>query len=233
MEYGQIEEAVFVRRPNRFIAFVDLNGQEVLCHVKNTGRCRELLTPGARVFLEYDPLALQKGRRTQYDLVAVYKGGLLINMDSQAPNRAAWEWLNAKKDWNISDLRREVVFEDSRFDLSFCRQQEGRTVPCLMEVKGVTLEDQGVAMFPDAPTQRGIKHLEGLIRARRQGYECWVLFVIQMKGVHVFTPNTATHPAFGETLKKAAQEGVRLLAMDCLVTKHSMNIHQPVPVSLP
>lgn len=234
MNYHSVVSGIFIDRPNRFIAHVRLAEGPVVCHVKNTGRCRELLTPGARVFLEYDPHALEKGRKTQYDLIAVYKGDLLINMDSQAPNQAAWEWIHSQKQFPFEQIRREVVHQDSRFDLAFQYVSgQGRSVPGFMEVKGVTLEKDHIASFPDAPTQRGVKHLEGLIRARNQGYEAWVLFVIQMKGVRAFTPNMETHPAFGLALKQASLQGVKILALDCQVTPDSMILDQPVPVILP
>ncbi len=247
MYYSHIITGRFLKRPNRFIAHVQLNQEIVICHVKNTGRCKELLLPGAAVVLEYHPDWESSGRRTAYDLIAVYKGNLLINMDSQAPNRAAWEWINQPEavsylaDTMKPDViplrlftpRREVSHGDSRFDLAFSLEQPGgRQVPAFMEVKGVTLEENGAARFPDAPTERGVKHLHGLIRALDEGYLAYVLFVIQMKGMKSFSPNDQTHPAFGNALREAAARGVRILAMDCLVTPDSMQIDQPVPVIL-
>ncbi len=234
MKYEHVVKGQFLSRPNRFIAHVSLAGDEILCHVKNTGRCRELLVPGAAVYLAQDLQAEAKGRKTAYDLVAVKKGGRLINMDSQAPNQAAWEYLSEgggslfPRESVLAGLRREVVWKDSRFDLSFTRN--GR--PALLEVKGVTLEENGVALFPDAPTQRGIKHLHGLARACRCGFEAYVLFVIQMKGIRAFRPNDQRHPAFGGALREAAAAGVQLLACDCIVAPASMRLDQPVPIML-
>ncbi|MGN0373078.1 MAG: DNA/RNA nuclease SfsA [Enterocloster sp.] len=239
MFYKNIVHGTFVSRPNRFIAFVELNKRQVVCHVKNTGRCRELLTAGAEVILEYHPDAAQTGRKTEYDLIAVYKGNILINMDSQAPNAAAAEWLRAMEETGISpeslgipsQIRREVTHGDSRFDLAFMLNSTDSR-PAFMEVKGVTLEENGEARFPDAPTDRGIKHLNGLIRAHQEGCEAFVLFVIQMKGILSFCPNDRTHPAFGEALRKAALAGVHVLAYDCIVTPDSLKIDTPVPVKL-
>ncbi|MBS6954099.1 MAG: DNA/RNA nuclease SfsA [Enterocloster asparagiformis] len=242
MEYTQIVEGTFESRPNRFIAQVKVDGVGVVSHVKNTGRCRELLIPGARVFLEYHPEAAEGKRKTAYDLIGVCKGDTLINMDSQAPNRAAWEWICSEHGprfllpdgkGRVKNVRREVVHGDSRFDLAFELESGDLPArPAFMEVKGVTLEENGVAMFPDAPTERGIKHLNGLARAVQEGYLAYALFVIQMKGVHLFTPNAATHPAFGEALKKAREAGVRVLAFDCRVTERTLDIADPVAVRL-
>ena len=212
MTYEHIVAGTFISRPNRFIAHVETGNRTVVCHVKNTGRCRELLIPGVTVILEFHPDAVLSGRKTEYDLIGVYKNGLLINMDSQAPNKAAWEWLvslgggqyTEKKHYPLGsyvpfDIRREVTHGDSRFDLAFSlRNRDTKAVsPAFMEVKGVTLEENGLALFPDAPTKRGIKHLKGLIRAHEEGYEAYVLFVIQMKGIRGITPNDMTHPALG------------------------------------
>lgn len=247
MTYEHIVAGTFVSRPNRFIAHVKTGNRTVVCHVKNTGRCRELLIPGAAVILEFHPDAAVSGRKTEYDLIGVYKNGLLINMDSQAPNKAAWEWLvslgggqyTEKNHYPLGsyvpfDIRREVTHGDSRFDLAFSlRDRDTKAVsPAFMEVKGVTLEENGVAMFPDAPTERGIKHLKGLIRAHEEGYEAYVLFVIQMKGIRGFTPNDMTHPAFGDALRQAREAGVHVLAYDCLVTPDTMIVDSPVKVIL-
>jgi sugar fermentation stimulation protein A len=226
---------------------VETGNRTVVCHVKNTGRCRELLIPGVTVILEFHPDAVLSGRKTEYDLIGVYKNGLLINMDSQAPNKAAWEWLvslgggqyTEKNHYPLGsyvpfDIRREVTHGDSRFDLAFSlRNRDTKAVsPAFMEVKGVTLEENGLALFPDAPTKRGIKHLKGLIRAHEEGYEAYVLFVIQMKGILGFTPNDITHPAFGETLRQAREAGVHVLAYDCLVNPDTMTVDSPVKVML-
>ena len=247
MTYEHIVAGTFVSRPNRFIAHVKTGNRTVVCHVKNTGRCRELLIPGVTVILEFHPDAVLSGRKTEYDLIGVYKNGLLINMDSQAPNKAAWEWLvslgggqyTEKNHYPLGsyvpfDIRREVTHGDSRFDLAFSlRNRDTKAVsPAFMEVKGVTLEENGLALFPDAPTKRGIKHLKGLIRAHEEGYEAYVLFVIQMKGILGFTPNDITHPAFGETLRQAREAGVHVLAYDCLVNPDTMTVDSPVKVML-
>lgn len=247
MTYEHIVAGTFISRPNRFIAHVETGNRTVVCHVKNTGRCRELLIPGVTVILEFHPDAVLSGRKTEYDLIGVYKNGLLINMDSQAPNKAAWEWLvslgggqyTEKNHYPLGsyvpfDIRREATHGDSRFDLAFSlRNRDTKAVsPAFMEVKGVTLEENGLALFPDAPAKRGIKHLKGLIRAHEEGYEAYVLFVIQMKGILGFTPNDITHPAFGETLRQAREAGVHVLAYDCLVNPDTMTVDSPVKVML-
>lgn len=226
MRYNNIVPGRFVDRPNRFIAHVELDGEVHTVHVKNTGRCRELLVPGARVYLEgnSDPK-----RKTAWDLVAVEKGELLINMDSQAPNRAFDRWVRSGGFLpGVTLIRPEVSFATSRFD--YYVEADGRRH--FIEVKGVTLEQDGVARFPDAPTLRGVKHLEELIRAREQGYESWVCFVIQMTPMKWLEPNDATHPAFGDALRRAAAAGVHVLAVDCVVTPDSLTIQNPVPVRL-
>ncbi|HIT41341.1 MAG TPA: DNA/RNA nuclease SfsA [Candidatus Caccovicinus merdipullorum] len=242
MQYLHTCSGIFQNRPNRFIANVLIDGHEEVCHVKNTGRCRELLLPGTPVILEHHPEALKKGRRTAWDLIGVYKEPagfrrekLLINMDSQAPNTAAWEWIlgggflsHLPPGSLVEDVRREVRFHNSRFDLAF--RLNG--TQAFMEVKGVTLEQDGIAAFPDAPTQRGVRHLEEMILACKEGFPCFLLLVIQMKGIRRFRPNMETHPAFGFALEKARQAGVRILALDCLVTENSMTLDMPVPVDL-
>lgn len=225
MEYTNMVAGRFLSRPNRFIAQVDIQGQTRICHVKNTGRCRELLIPGARVWCQ---AAANPNRKTQFDLIAVEKGSRIINMDAQAPNQAAAQWLSAGGLGRLEDLQPEVTLGDSRFDFSF--QKGGRR--CYLEVKGVTLEENGVAKFPDAPTSRGTKHLKGLTQAAAQGYGAYVLFVIQLQPVAYFTPNDGTDPAFGQALRAAKTAGVALLAMDCQVTPWSMAIGQPVEVRL-
>lgn len=230
MKYEHIVQGTFLERPNRFIAHVMTAGKEVICHVKNTGRCRELLIPGVQVFLQHHPDAAASGRKTEYSLIGVEKtapqGKILINMDSQAPNQAAFEWLSAAP--GILDLHREVTFCSSRFDLAYTRN--GR--PAFMEVKGVTLEENGIARFPDAPTERGIKHLLELKHAAQEGYAASVLFVIQMKGIREFQPNMAAHPTFGETLREVSASGVNVMAYDCVITKDSITLDQPVKVNL-
>jgi sugar fermentation stimulation protein A len=215
----------FLARPNRFIAHVQIGGQTEICHVKNTGRCRELLPEGATVWCE---VAKNPARKTKFDLITVEKGDRLINMDSQAPNIAAGEWLRAGGLGQLEDLRAETVHGDSRFDFSFVRNGKR----CFLEVKGVTLERDGICAFPDAPTDRGAKHLRGLARAAEDGFGAYVLFVIQMSDVRYLQPNDATDPQFGDALRAAAGAGVEILAVDCRVTENSMVIGGPVEVRL-
>ena len=225
MRYSDMVPGTFLERPNRFIAHVEIDGKAEICHVKNTGRCRELLPRGAKVWCQRSE---NPNRKTKYDLIAVQKGDRLINMDSQAPNAAAKEWLLAGGLGEITELRAETIHGDSRFDFSFVL--EGRR--CFLEVKGVTLENDGVCAFPDAPTERGTKHLKGLAQAACDGYGAYVLFVIQMPDVKYLHPNDATDPAFGAALREAARKGVTVLAMDCAVTHSSMDIRLPMPVKL-
>ena len=225
MKYGKMVEGVFVKRPNRFIAHILIDGKEEICHVKNTGRCRELLPEGAKVWcLDAD----SSTRKTRYDLIAVQKGHRLINMDSQAPNAAVKEWLLNGGLGEITQLRPETKMGDSRFDFSF--QKDGKI--CFLEVKGVTLEKNGVCAFPDAPTLRGAKHLRELMQLKKQGYGAYVLFVIQMENVVYLHPNDETDPAFGQALREAEQAGVEIFAMDCRVTPGTMVLNQPVEVRL-
>ena len=225
MEYKNMVPGVFLRRPNRFIAHVEIRGKEEICHVKNTGRCKELLQPGAQVWCqEFD----SPTRKTKFDLITVRKGERLINMDSQAPNAAAKEWLLSGGLGKITDLRSEVFHGDSRFDFAFLK--DGKQ--CFLEVKGVTLETDGVCAFPDAPTTRGVKHLKGLTEAVKEGFGGYALFVIQMKDVDHLHPNDITDPAFGTALRQAASAGVQVLAMDCQVTENTMTIDAPVKVVL-
>lgn len=227
MNYTEIVSAEFIERPNRFIAYVELMGVRTKVHVKNTGRCRELLTDHAKVYLEKSG---KESRSTAYDLVAVEKKGRLVNMDSNAPNKVAGEWLRAGGLYrDISLVRPEKTFGSSRFDF-YVESASGRKA--FIEVKGVTLEREGVAAFPDAPSERAVKHVEELIEAHRQGYEAYLLFVIQMKGICYVEPNWDTQPAFGEALKRARREGVRFLAYDCLVRENSLEMDAPLPVYL-
>ena len=226
MRYQHVVRGIFLARPNRFIAHVELDGRTEVCHVKNTGRCRELLTPGAAVYLERSD---NPARKTRYDLIAVEKGPLLINMDAQAPNKVFGEWAAAGRFLpEPVQLRPEFTWEDSRFDFRLDTPQGLYFV----EVKGVTLEEGGEARFPDAPTERGVKHLRGLQRAAAQGHRAAVFFVVQMKGVSCFRPNDATHPAFGAALRAAAEAGVGVFARDCRVTPDSLTLDAPVPVVL-
>lgn len=262
MRYEHILKGIFLSRPNRFIAHVLIAREgkaeeAVVCHVKNTGRCLELLIPGVTVLVQFHPKAGALGRKTEYSLIGVWKerasGPLLINMDSQAPNQVAYEWLRSVSQVpakpiqpikshgplsgiTINEIRREVSYGQSRFDLAFQavlpesfggKQTE---IPAFMEVKGVTLEENGLAMFPDAPTERGVKHILELIKAHRQGFEAYILFVIQMKGMEAFTPNKKTHPRFAEALKEADEAGVHILAYDCDVTEDSLSLNLPVPL---
>ena len=226
MKYHRVREGRFLRRPNRFLAHVELDGEEVVCHVKNTGRCRELLVPGATVWLEESD---NPKRKTRFDLIGVDKGERPINMDSQAPNRVFGEWAGAGGFRpGLTLLRPETTFGNSRFDF-YWESSEKRG---FVEVKGVTLEEDGVVLFPDAPTQRGVKHLEELMAAKAAGYEATVCFVIQMSGVQCFRPNDRTHPEFGEALRRAVQAGVEVLAVDCTVERDRLEIRQPVPIIL-
>lgn len=224
MRYKTVVTGVFHSRPNRFIALVDVGGREEVCHVKNTGRCRELLLPGAQVVLSVSD---NPARKTKYDLVAVWKEGTgLVNMDSQAPNAAAAELLPRLFPGAV--IRAEQRCGLSRFDFSLETEQGVG----YLEVKGCTLERRGHAYFPDAPTERGVKHLRELTELRRQGRCAAVLFLVQMKGVHAFSPNDGTDPAFGAALREARGAGVEILCYDCLVTPESMIADQPVPVEL-
>ena len=225
MTYKNMIPGIFLRRPNRFIAHIEIGGKEEICHVKNTGRCKELLPAGAKVWCQESS---NPNRKTKFDLISVQKGHRLINMDSQAPNAAAKEWLLAGGLGEISELKPEITQGGSRFDFSFYK--EGRQ--CFLEVKGVTLEQDGVCAFPDAPTLRGARHLRELTALAREGYGAYVLFVIQMADVLYLHPNDATDPDFGIALREAAAAGVQVLAMDCTVTESTMVIGKSVEVRL-
>ncbi|MDO5522221.1 MAG: DNA/RNA nuclease SfsA [bacterium] len=229
MKYNNIVEGIFISRPNRFIAHVEIDGEEVVCHVKNTGRCRELLIPGkTKVYLEDH--GTNTTRKTRYSLITVVKetshGEMLINMDSQAPNKVAKEWLESgglKK--NVTYIKPEKTYGDSRFDLYFeYEEEQGETVKAYMEVKGVTLENEGAVKFPDAPTSRGVKHIEGLVRAKQAGYDAYILFVVQLEQFTSFEANAETDPAFAEALKNASMRGVKVLVKPCIVTKDTLQI---------
>ncbi len=227
MYYPNIAQGRFLSRPNRFIAHVDIEGREVIAHVKNTGRCKELLIPGAMVYLQDWGDGFAAHRKTRYDLIAVEKGSLLVNMDSQAPNHVFREWAQSGAFVpGLTLLRPEYTWGTSRFD--FYWEADGRHG--LTEVKGVTLEFDGHVKFPDAPTLRGVKHLDELIRAQKEGLEATVCFVVQMDGMRCFSPNDDTHPAFGDALRRAAQAGVRIIAMECHVTPDSLQITKEIPV---
>lgn len=225
MEYADMVAGRFLARPNRFIAHVQIDGQVEICHVKNTGRCRELLQVGAEVWCQK---ASNPNRKTKYDLITVRKGHRLINMDSQAPNIAAGQWLAEGGLGQVEALRPETFHGDSRYDFSFVK--DGKT--CFLEVKGVTLETDGVCAFPDAPTERGAKHLRGLTQAVQEGFGAYVLFVVQMKDVKYLHPNDSTDPAFGKALREAAEQGVQVLAVDCHITENTMTIGDFVEVKL-
>ena len=241
MHYDNIRRGTFLARPNRFIAHVALEGTPsvgfadstlgggadyVITHVKNTGRCRELLVPGAVVYLqEWD----KPERKTKYDLIAVEKGARMINMDAQAPNKVFGEWAAAGNFVSeLTRLRPETTYGKSRFDFYW----EAGTRHGFVEVKGVTLEEDGAVYFPDAPTERGVKHVEELAACRKDGYEACLFLVIQMKGVKFWSPNDRTHPAFGAAVRAAAEAGVQILAYDCNVTQSSLALDQPVEVRL-
>lgn len=226
MRYERIEKAVFLERPNRFIAYTELNGRKETVHVKNTGRCAELLVPGASVYIQR---SANPDRKTKWDLISVEKGERMINMDSQIPNRLVEEWIRGGHLFrDVTLVRPETTYGNSRFDLYV--EAEGKRI--FIEVKGVTLEENGVCRFPDAPSERAVKHLEELILAKQEGYETYVFFVIQMKDVRYFTPNTDTHPAFAEALRRAAAAGVHILAYDCTVSPDSIEIDSPVDIVL-
>ena len=224
MEYNNIVKGRFIDRPNRFIANCEINGKTEVCHVKNTGRCKELLVQGTTVYLQKSD---NPNRKTQYDLIAVQKGERLINMDSQIVNSVALEYVPRLFD-KIKFIKPEYTYGNSRFDIYI----ETETDKIFVEVKGVTLESGGVTAFPDAPTVRGVKHLKELQKAVKEGYKAFALFVIQMKDVKYFEPNRKTHPEFAGELKKAAENGVNLLAFDCKVTPHSIEIDKRVPIQL-
>lgn len=226
MEYGEVLPGIFLERPNRFLAHVNVNGRIEICHVKNTGRCKELLIPGARVFVEQSK---NINRKTKYDLIAVNKGTILMNIDSQAPNIVVGEWLKQNGlEGKLNQVKAEQKFGDSRMDFYFERAASKGYI----EVKGVTLEKNKIASFPDAPTERGIKHIRHLIHAVEQGFEAYLIFVIQFQPVRFFVPNDEMHFAFGEILREAKHKGVRILAYDSFVTERSMELGAPVLVRL-
>ncbi|MBR6595639.1 MAG: DNA/RNA nuclease SfsA [Oscillospiraceae bacterium] len=225
MHYPNMVPGIFLSRPNRFIAHVEIDGQEEVVHVKNTGRCRELLPPGAEVWCQRSG---NPNRKTKFDLITVKKGDRLINMDSQAPNTAAGEWLKNGGLGQIENLKAETIHGDSRYDFSFMK--DGKQ--CFLEVKGVTLEEDGVCAFPDAPTERGARHLRGLTEAVKAGCGAYVLFVIQMADVKYLRPHDERDPAFGAALREAAENDVVVMAMDCAVAVDSMEIRQRVMVKL-
>ena len=224
MKYEKVHRGIFLERPNRFVAKALINGKEETVHVKNTGRCKELLIRGRTIILEEGS---NPNRKTKYSIIAVYKGDRLINIDSQAPNRAAWEGLckGSIKEIGIPEfVNKEVGYKNSRFDLYY--EKEGKKG--FIEVKGVTLEEDGVAMFPDAPTKRGVKHIQELMEAKKEGYETWILFFIQMKGMKVFRTNDAMDPDFAAACVKAKKRGVHILVYDSIVKEDGMDIDEIV-----
>ena len=233
MKYENMVKGTFLARPNRFIAEVSVNGEKERAHVKNTGRCRELLVPGVEIYLQ-DFGENPEGRKTRYSLYGVKKGNLLINMDSQAPNRVAEEAFRSGRIIppgmsKLTTIKREKTFGNSRFDF-YLEDEQGQKG--WLEVKGVTLEDNGIVRFPDAPTERGVKHVNELIDAAEEGYRAFILFVIQMDGIKEFRPNDVTHKAFGDALRKAEKKGVSVMAYDCHVTEDTLEINKTVPVKL-
>lgn len=226
MKYNNIKKAKFINRPNRFIANIEVDGKVEVCHVKNTGRCKELLIENVDIFVqEFD----NSNRKTKYDLISVYKGDRLVNIDSQVPNKVFHEWLKKGLLFNdIKLIKPEFKYNNSRFD--FYVETEHKKI--LMEVKGVTLEEDGIVLFPDAPTERGLKHINELIDCLEEGYVAYVVFIIQMKDVFYFTPNYNTHKAFGETLKKAREKGVNIIALDCKITEDSIEVEDLVDIKL-
>lgn len=229
--YNNIQPAIFISRPNRFIAHCEVQGQEVVVHVKNTGRCKELLIPGVTVYLEYHD---NPKRKTNYSLIAVQKGERLINMDSQVTNKMCYEALHSghlklpDMPEPLTLIKGEQTYKKSRFDIYI---QAGEA-EAFVEVKGVTLEEDGVVRFPDAPTERGIKHIYELVDAVKEGYKAYILFVIQMRNVKYFTPNDITHKAFGEALLYAKSQGVHILAYDSVVEPDGIELNEEVRVIL-
>lgn len=226
MKYENIRRAKFISRTNRFIANIKVDGKNEICHVKNTGRCKELLTPDTDIFVqEFD----SKMRKTKYDLISVYKGERLINMDSQVPNKVFHEWILRSSIFkNIDIIKPEQKYNNSRFD--FYIEADAKKV--FVEVKGVTLEEDGVVMFPDAPTERGLKHLGELSLSIDEGYEAYVVFIVQMKNVKYFTPNVKMHKEFADALIKSRQKGVKIIALDCEVKEDSINAMDFVDIKL-
>ena len=226
MRYENIKEAIFISRPNRFVANCLVDGKEEVCHVKNTGRCRELLTENAVCYLEESS---NPDRKTKYDLVGVIKNGELFNIDSQAPNKVVGEWLEAGGLFDdIKVMRHECKYKNSRFDF----YAEFGDRKAFIEVKGVTLEEDGVLLFPDAPTQRGVKHINELISAMDEGYDAYIIFVVQTENARYFTPNSATHKEFADALKTAKKQGVKILCYTCKTTPDLLEIKDRVDVVL-
>lgn len=228
MRYDNIIEGIFLERPNRFIAHIEINGHMEICHVKNTGRCKELLLPGISTVYVQDH-GENANRKTRYSLIGVKKGSYMINMDSQAPNKVVYEWLSSGEfSSEVNDIKMEKKYGNSRIDAYFRLGEK----ECLMEVKGVTLEEKGVVRFPDAPTERGVKHIRELMKAVEEGYNAYIVFVVQMNGVKYFEPNDVTHKEFGDALREAAKVGVEIIAVECNVTKDTLEIKNRIEVRL-
>lgn len=226
MKYENIRDGIFISRPNRFIALVDVDGKEEVCHVKNTGRCKELLTPGVKVYLQESK---NPERKTKYDLISVYKGEMLVNIDSQAPNKVFGEWIIKSKYFGENSLiKPESKYKNSRFD--FYIEAGGRKI--FVEIKGVTLEENNVVKFPDAPTERGVKHIRELVECVREGYEGYIFFVVQMDKNVYFTPNRETHKEFADELIIAEKAGVKIKCVNCEVSKDRLEIKEFVDVRL-
>ncbi|NLI90162.1 MAG: DNA/RNA nuclease SfsA [Epulopiscium sp.] len=229
MRYNKVVEGVFLSRPNRFIAKVLINNEEETVHVKNTGRCRELLVPGARLILE--DCSHRPKRKTKYSLIAVWKGDMLVNMDSQIPNAVVYEGIEdgrIKELQNIKELKREVTYRNSRFDIYY----EKEDVKGFIEVKGVTLEKDGISMFPDAPTKRGSKHVLEMIEAVKEGYRGAIFFLIQMEGPKEFRTNNKMDMEFASAIKLASKSGVEILAYDSIVGENSIHINKPIDIQI-
>lgn len=226
MRYDNILPGKFISRPNRFIANIEINGKVEVCHVKNTGRCKELLTPNAEVFVQKSN---NPNRKTKFSLISVIKGNRLINMDSQVPNKVVHEWLLSGGLFDdITLIKPETKYNNSRFDFYV----ETKNKKIFIEVKGATLENEGIVRFPDAPTERGVKHVKELCDCLNEGYEAYVIFVIQMKNVSYFEPNSETHKEFADVLRSAKKIGVHVLAVDCEVNKDTIDIKNFVNVRL-
>ena len=226
MKYERIKSGIFLSRPNRFIANIEIDGETQICHVKNTGRCRELLTEGAKVFVQESD---NPNRKTKFDLISVYKGDRLINMDSQIPNKVFYEWIKCGNLFqNITYIKPECKYGSSRFDF-YAETKDSKN---FIEVKGVTLEENGVVMFPDAPTERGLKHINELIECKKEGYGAYIVFVVQMENVRYFTPNVKTHREFAQALKRAEQAGVRIVCVDCIVKRDEITVNNFVETKI-
>ncbi|MDR1404778.1 MAG: DNA/RNA nuclease SfsA [Candidatus Methanoplasma sp.] len=224
MKYAEVRSGKFLERPNRFIAYVETGGTVEKCHVSNTGRCRELLVPGADVILS---VSRNPNRSTKYDLVSVYKGGMLVNIDSQAPNKVVIDQIRDIPGFENADLiRPEYSYGSSRIDLY---AEEG-SKKMLMEIKGVTLERDGLALFPDAPTERGLKHVGELKDSLKEGYESYIMFLVQMRGPEAFSPNYDMHEDFAAAVEQACTEGMKVLAYDCVVTENSVSLGEPIDI---